>query len=70
VSHADLNLKWIEARMADIVIDLHDAARLGEAEDIGVAVALRNIAHELNELIQHMRRLLPSTMDSGFGGLE
>ena len=56
--------------MADIVIDLHDAARLGEAEDIGVAVALRNIAHELNELIQHMRRLLPSTIDSGFGGLE
>lgn len=65
-----LNLAQIEARMQQTVIDLHDAARLCEATDAGVAVALRNIAQDLNGLVGGIRRLLVSDIDSDWTELE
>ncbi len=61
-----LNLRLIESRMGQLVIDLHDLARYGEAEDVGTAVALRGVAHDLSRLITRVRRLLPSSIDSSF----
>jgi hypothetical protein len=59
----------LEYAMAQLVVDLHDAARIGEATDLGAATALRLIAHDLHELVQRVRRLLVSEMDSNWGGL-
>jgi len=59
----------LEYRMAQLVVDIHDAARIGEATDKGAATALRYIGHDLHELVQRVRRLLVSEMDSEWGGL-
>jgi len=63
------NILALEYRMAQLVVDIHDAARIGAATDQGAATALRYIGHDLHELVQRMRRLLVSDMDSGWGGL-
>lgn len=62
ISH--LNLAAIESRMMQIVIDLHDAARLAETPDAGVAIALRGVARDLSALVADLRRLLCSEVDS------
>jgi hypothetical protein len=59
----------LEYRMAQLVVDIHDAARIGESVDKGAATALRYIGHDLHELVQRVRRLLVSEMDSEWGGL-
>lgn len=68
VSH--LNLAAIESRMMQIVIDLHDAARLGAAADAGVSAALRNIARDMAALVTDLRRLLCSDVDSNWTDLD
>jgi len=66
--HLDrLNLRALESRMNQAVIDLHDAARLADRLDSGVAVQLRMVAHDLSELVSRMRRLLVSDVDSQWG---
>lgn len=62
-----LNFRQIESRLSQLVIDLHDAARLCQDTDIGIAYSLRQIAADLNDLVQRMRRLLPSDVDSRWG---
>jgi len=62
-----LNLRALESRMNQIVIDLHDAARLADKVDVGVATSLRRIAHDLSGLVTRMRGLLPSDIDSQWG---
>lgn len=64
-----LNLRAIESRMNQIVIDLHDAARLCHHADRGVSTSLRNLANELHEIVSSIRRLAVSTAGSGFGDL-
>ena len=61
-----LNLGLIEARMNQIVIDLHDAARMSEDVDIGISTSLRILAHEMHDLVTHIRGLLASEVDSGW----
>ena len=56
--------------MNQLVIDLHDAARLSEALDVGVATSLRKLAHELHEVVTGMHRLMASEVDSHWGDLE
>ena len=53
--------------MNQLVIDLHDAARLADETDRGISVALRSIAHELHDLVTGIRRLLVSNVDSTWG---
>jgi hypothetical protein len=65
--HAHLNFLRLESRLEQIVIDLHDAARL--SLDPGVSVQLRLIAGEINEQVQALRRLLVSEADSEWGDL-
>ena len=62
-----LNLRELESRLNQLVIDLHDAARLTEHLDAGVANALRQLAHDLNDVVRGMRRLLVSDVDSQWG---
>ena len=62
-----LNLRELESRLNQLVIDLHDAARLTERLDPGVANALRQLAHDLNDIVRGMRRLLVSDVDSQWG---
>jgi hypothetical protein len=62
-----LNLQLLESRMNQLVIDLHDAARLADETDRGISVALRSIAHELHDLVTGIRRLLVSNVDSTWG---
>jgi len=57
-----LNFLRLESRLEQIVIDLHDAARL--SLDPGISVQLRLIAGEINEQVQSLRRLLVSDADS------
>ncbi len=68
VSH--LNLAEIESRMMQIVIDLHDAARLCALTDAGVSAALRNIARDMSALVADLRRLLCSEVDSNWTELD
>ena len=62
-----LNFRELESRLNELVIDLHDAARMTSAVDSGVSVRLRLIAGELNEVVTHVRGLLASDADSAFG---
>ena len=55
--------------MNELVIDIHDLARLGESTELGAATALRGIAHDMHELVNRVRRLLPSSIDSAFNDL-
>ena len=55
--------------MEQLVIDIHEAARLTEPVDAGIAVRLRLIAHEVHSQGVELRRLLVSDADSQFGNL-
>ena len=64
---AHLNFLRLESRLEQIVIDLHDAARL--SLDPGISVQLRLIAGEISEMVRRMQRLLVSEADSEWGDL-
>lgn len=55
--------------MNQIVIDLHDAARLADKVDVGVATSIRLVAHDMSQVVSRMRRLLVSDVDSQWGDL-
>lgn len=64
-----LNLRNLESKMNEIVIDLHDAARLADKVDVGVATSIRLVAHDMSLLVTRMRGLLFSDVDSKWGDL-
>jgi len=64
-----LNFAVIERAMEQIVIDLHDAARMTQAIDVGVADFLRRQADAIHDVVREMRSVLASDADSSFGGL-
>lgn len=69
-TNSHLNLAKLEARIMQIIIDLHDAARLSAEADIGVSTALRAIASNLSTLAADIRRLLCTDVDSTWSTLQ